>query len=92
MLDKLFAYQASMPTSTTSNNDEATGAQQALAMIDYCTENDAVVVGHQTATHAIAKTLRLFEDLLKHEVREFALVQHAHVHVYLFHVGVDMLL
>ena len=92
MLYQLFSDESGMPARAAGDNDEPARPEQTLAMVDHRAEHHTVVVGHQPATHAVAKTLGLVEDFLEHEVGELALVEHAHVHVYLFHVGVDMLL
>ena len=49
------------------------------------------LIVEETTTHAVAQAAGLVENLLEHEVRESATVQHVKVHVYLLDVDADAL-
>ena len=83
VLDELLADKACMPRRAARYDGEAPGRDEALLVLLHGAENDAQrpVTFDYAAAHAILQYGGLVEDLLEHEVREAALVEHRQIEV-----------
>ena len=57
----------------------------------YCRELNTHLVEQKTTAHTVAKTCRLVENLLQHEVRETALLELSHIQLYLLNLRRDVI-
>ena len=101
-LEELLANEACVPAGATGHDDEAAGTQEAVAIEVDGREVDvialvlglnlqALVHSLQAASHTVFEALRLVEDLLEHEVREAALVEHIQIDIDLGDIDIDVL-
>ena len=74
VLDDLLTDETSVPGCTASHDDDAFGIQQLFLMVDDSTECYVGSFHIDSSTHTVGETLRLFEDLLEHEMRIAALL------------------
>ena len=65
----LFTNQSGMPAGATCHDDDAFSIEKLAAMVNECTECDAVMLNIDTSTHAVGQACWLLKDLLEHEVR-----------------------
>ena len=89
-------------TTSSGQDDEAAGTQEPVAIEIDGREVDAIalVLGFnlqalvhslQAASHTVFEALGLVEDLLEHEVREAALVEHIQIDIDLSDIDIDVL-
>ena len=69
-LYELLAYQASVPRSPASHDNETLGVHQPVTIIRDGTQDHIHAIGRRNhpASHAVCKTFRLLKYLLEHEV------------------------
>ena len=91
VLNQLLTYQSGMPARSASHNDDTSCIHQFLLVVDYRTQHHIICFHIHTSTHAVHQTVRLFENLLQHEMRETALLNLLQVQFHLNHVVLHLL-